>query len=120
MKVGNRTLKCKVTVKDTRKNTSNKPNRNTDENNSNDNNTETLCQHNWTKHYVEETVTVIGCQCACGEIFETNSEWQAHSVEMGLNREYGHGSVASVDIPKTITKCDYEYCEKCGQKRNVQ
>ncbi len=99
---GSKTLRCKVTVKDTRKNTSNKP---------------VACQHKWVKHYVEETVTVTGCQCACGEIFETNSEWQAHRIEMGLNREYGHGSVASVDIPKTITKCDYEYCEKCGVRK---
>ena len=99
---GSKTLRCKVTVKDTRKNTSNKP---------------VACQHKWIKHYVEETVTVTGCQCACGEVFETNAEWQAHSVEMGLNREYGHGSVASVDIPKTITKCDYEYCEKCGVRK---
>lgn len=102
VKVGNRTLKCKVTVKDKRKAVSNKP---------------VTCQHKWVKHYVEETVTVTGCQCACGEVFETNSEWQAHSIEMGLNREYGHGSVASIDIPKTITKCDYEYCEKCGVRR---
>lgn len=99
---GSKTLRCKVTVKDTRKNISNKP---------------VTCQHKWVKHYVEETVTVTGCQCACGEVFETNAEWQAHSVEMGLNREYGHGSVASVDIPKTITKCDYEYCEKCGIRK---
>ena len=34
VKVGNRTLKCKVTVKDKRKAVSNKPNSNTDENNS--------------------------------------------------------------------------------------
>jgi hypothetical protein len=99
---GSKTLRCKVTVKDTRKNTSNKP---------------VACQHKWVKHYVEETVTITGSQCACGKIFETNAEWQQHRVEAGLNREYGHGSVASVDIPKTITKCDYEYCEKCGVRK---
>ena len=99
---GSKTLRCKVTVKDTRKNTSNKP---------------VACQHKWVKHYVKETVTVDACQCECGKIFETNAEWQQHSIEMGLNREYGHGSVSGTTITKTITKCDYEYCKKCGAKK---
>ena len=99
---GSKTLRCKITVKDTRKNTNNKP---------------VACQHKWVKHYVKETVTITGCQCACGEIFETNKEWQAHSMEAAAKREYGHGSVASIDITKTITKCDYEYCEKCGVRK---
>ena len=102
VKVSNRVLRCKVTVKDTRKSVSNKP---------------VTCQHKWVKHYVEETVTVTGSQCACGQVFETNSEWQEHRIEMGMKHEYGHGSVASIDITKTVTKCDYEYCEKCGVKK---
>ena len=99
---GSKTLRCKVTVKDTRKNTSNKP---------------VACQHKWVKHYVKETITITGCQCECGKVFETSHEWQQHSVAAGLNREYGHGSWSGIDIPKTITKCDYEYCEKCGVKK---
>lgn len=99
---GSKTLRCKITVKDTRKNTSNKP---------------VACQHKWVKHYVEETVTYDAFQCACGQIFETGDEWEAHSVAAGLNREYGHGSWSATTISKTITKCDYEYCEKCGVRK---
>lgn len=99
---GSKTLRCKVTVKDTRKNISNKP---------------VACQHKWVKHYVEETVTYDATQCACGQIFDNGSDWQQHRVEAGLNREYGHGSCSVVEVTKTITKCDYEYCEKCGVRK---
>jgi hypothetical protein len=99
---GSKALRCKVTVKDTRKPVTKKP---------------VACQHKWVKHYVKETVTVDACQCECGKIFETNAEWQQHRVEAGLNREYGHGSVSGTTITKTITKCDYEYCEKCGVRK---
>lgn len=99
---GSKTLRCKVTVKDTRKNTSNKP---------------VACQHKWVKHYVEETVTYDALQCACGQIFKNSYDWQQHRVEAGLNREYGHGSCSETTITKTITKCDYEYCEKCGVRK---
>ncbi|MDE6761789.1 MAG: Ig-like domain-containing protein [Lachnospiraceae bacterium] len=115
-KVGNRTLKCKVTVKDTRKNTSNKPNRNTDENNSNTDNSNTTCQHKWVTKSVDEEVTVIGCQCACGEIFENSEDWHEHRIAAGLNHEHGHGSFSDVDVTKTVTKT-YEYCEKCGVRK---
>ncbi len=99
---GSKTLRCKVTVKDTRKPVTKKP---------------VTCQHKWVKHYVEETVTYDAFQCACGQIFETGDEWEAHSVAAGLNREYGHGSWSATTISKTITKCDYEYCEKCGVRK---
>ena len=99
---GSKTLRCKVTVKDTRKPVTKKP---------------VTCQHKWVKHYVEETVTITGCMCECGKVFETSQEWQQHSVEAGLKREYGHGSWSGIDIPKTITTCDYEYCEKCGVRK---
>ena len=56
VKVSNRVLRCKVTVKDTRKNTSNKPN----------SNVPTTCQHKWVKHYVEETISeYVTCACGC-------------------------------------------------------
>ena len=61
-------------------------------------------------------MTVIGSQCACGEVFESAKEWQAHRVEMGMNREYGHGSCSDIEITKTVTKT-YEYCEKCGVRK---
>lgn len=99
---GSKTLRCKVTVKDTRKPVTKKP---------------VTCQHKWVKHYVKETVTYDAFQCACGQIFETGDEWEAHSVAAGLNREYGHGSWSATTISKTITKCDYEYCEKCGVRK---
>lgn len=116
VKVGNRTLKCKVTVKDKRKAVSNKPNSNTDENNSNTDNSNTTCQHKWVTKSVDEEVTVIGSQCACGEVFETGDEWQAHRIEMGLKHELGHGSCTGIEITTTVTTT-YEYCEKCGVRK---
>ena len=101
VKVGNRTLKCKVTVKDTRKNTSNKP---------------VTCQHKWVKQYVDEEVTVMGCQCACGEVFGNQKEWQEHRMAAAANHEYGHGGYSDYEITTTVTKT-YEYCEKCGVKK---
>ena len=102
VKVSNRVLRCKVTVKDTRKNTSNKP---------------VTCQHKWVKHYVDEEVTIMGCQCACGEVFENSEDWHEHRIAAAENREYGHGGFSDYEITKTVTKCDYEYCEKCGVKK---
>ncbi len=102
VKVSNRVLRCKVTVKDTRKSVSNKP---------------VICQHKWVKHYVEEKVTVMGCQCACGQVFESAKEWQEHSDAAWLTNTSGHGNCSTHNITKTVTKCDYEYCEKCGVKK---
>lgn len=116
VKVGNRVLRCKVTVKDKRKAVSNKPNSNTDENNSNTDNSNTTCQHTWITKYVDEEVTVIGSQCACGEVFESAKEWQAHRVEMGMNHEYGHGSCSDIEITTTVTKTKY-ICSKCGAEK---
>lgn len=116
VKVGNRTLKCKVTVKDKRKAVSNKPNSNTDENNSNTDNSNTTCQHTWVTKSVEEEVTVIGCQCACGEVFKTSAEWDKHSITAGLNHEYGHGSYSDIEITTTVTKTKY-ICSKCGAEK---
>ena len=109
VKVGNRTLKCKVTVKDKRKAVSNKPNSNTD-------NSNTTCQHKWVTKYVDEEVTVNGCRCACGEVFTCYNEWHEHSTEAALNHEYGHGSYSDTDVTTTVTKT-YEYCEKCGVRK---
>lgn len=109
VKVGNRTLKCKVTVKDKRKAVSNKPNSNTD-------NSNTTCQHTWVTKYVDEEVTIIGCQCACGEVFETSAEWDKHSITAGLNHEYGHGSYSDIEITTTVTKTKY-ICSKCGAEK---
>ena len=94
VKVGNRTLKCKVTVKDKRKAVSNKPNNNTD-------NSNTTCQHTWVTKYVDEEVTVNGCRCACGEVFTCYNEWHEHSTEAALNHEYGHGSYSDTDVTTT-------------------
>ncbi len=116
VKVGNRTLKCKVTVKDKRKAVSNKPNSNTDENNSNTDNSNTTCQHTWVTKYVEEEVTVIGCQCACGEIFTCYNEWSDHRITAAQNHEYGHGSYSDTDVTTTVTKTKY-VCSKCGAEK---
>ena len=101
VKVSNRVLRCKVTVKDKRKPVSNKP---------------VTCQHKWVRHYVEEKVTVMGCQCACGEVFETGAEWDKHSITAGLNHEHGHSSYSDIEITKNVTKT-YECCEKCGVRK---
>ena len=111
VKVGNRTLKCKVTVKDKRKAVSNKPNSNTDENNSN-----TTCQHKWVTQYVDEEVTTTGYQCACGEVFESSEDWNKHSLAAAANREYGHGSFSVTEITTTVTKTKY-ICSKCGAEK---
>ena len=116
VKVGNRVLRCKVTVKDKRKAVSNKPNNNTDENNSNTDNSNTTCQHTWVTKSVEEEVTVMGCQCACGEVFETNEEWQAHSDEAWITGTSGHGSCSVTEITTTVTKTKY-ICSKCGAEK---
>lgn len=118
VKVGNRTLKCKVTVKDKRKAVSNKPNSNTDENNSNDNNnnSNTTCQHTWITKYVDEEVTTTGYQCACGEVFETCDEWREHRMAAAMNNEYGHGSWSETEITTTVTKTKY-ICSKCGAEK---
>ena len=109
VKVGNRTLKCKVTVKDKRKAVSNKPNNNTD-------NSNTTCQHKWITKYVDEEVTINGCQCACGEVFTCYNEWHEHSTEAALNHEYGHGSYSDIEITTTVTKTKY-ICSKCGAEK---
>lgn len=116
VKVGNRTLKCKVIVKDKRKAVSNKPNNNTDENNSNTDNSNTTCQHTWVTKYVDEEVTVIGCQCACGEIFTCYNEWSDHRITAAQNHEYGHGSYSDTDVTTTVTKTKY-VCSKCGAEK---
>ena len=102
VKVSNRVLRCKVTVKDTRKNTSNMP---------------VTCQHKWVKHYVDEEVTIMGCQCACGEVFTCYTEWSNHRITTAQNGEYGHAGYSDIEVTTTVTKCDYEYCEKCGVKK---
>ena len=116
VKVGNRTLKCKVTVKDKRKAVSNKPNSNTDENNSNTDNSNTTCQHKWVTKYVDEEVTTTGYQCACGEVFKTCDEWREHSMAAAVNNEYGHGSWSETEITTTVTKTKY-VCSKCGAEK---
>lgn len=109
VKVGNRTLKCKVTVKDKRKAVSNKPNNNTD-------NSNTTCQHTWVTKSVDEEVTVNGCRCACGEVFESSEDWNKHSLAAAANREYGHGSFSVTEITTTVTKTKY-VCSKCGAEK---
>ena len=99
----------KVFIKDKRKAVSNKPDSNTD-------NSNTTCQHTWVTQYVDEEVTVIGCQCACGEVFETCDEWRAHRIAATMNNEYGHGSYSDIKITTTVTKT-YEYCEKCDVRK---
>ena len=116
VKVGNRVLRCKITVKDKRKAVSNKPNSNTDENNSNTDNSNTTCQHKWVTKYVEEEVTIMGCQCACGEVFESSEDWHEHHIAAAANREYGHAGYSDIEITKTVTKTKY-VCSKCGAEK---
>ena len=98
---GSKTLRCKVTVKDKRKPVTKKP---------------VACQHKWVAKSVEETVTINGCQCACGEIFEGSEDWNKHHLAAAANREYGHGSFSVTEITKTVTKTKY-ICSKCGAEK---
>ena len=112
-KVGKKTLTCKVVVKDNRKTaktpvktpTVPTPPTVTEE--------PTECQHIWEKHFVT-TGTIYTCNC--GQQFNTVDEWRAHNLENMMNGDNSHGSFGTCPI-NTV---DYEYCIKCGAKRNVQ
>lgn len=75
VKVGNRTLKCKVTVKDKRKAVSNKPNNNTD-------NSNTTCQHTWEYYYGSKQIYVCIICNGCNKHFADMKEFQNHDAEM--------------------------------------
>jgi hypothetical protein len=111
---GSKTLRCKVTVKDKRKAVSNKPNSNTD--NSNTDNSNTTCQHTWVTKSVKEEVTVMGCQCACGEVFENSEDWHEHRMTAATNKEPGHAGYSDIEITTTVTKTKY-ICSKCGAEK---
>ena len=76
-------------------------------------NTSTECQHIWKEHVVKSTV--YSCN-GCGAIFDTPDEWSMHNFQKTMEGDNSHGSFGS----GTITTVDYEYCTKCGAKRNVQ
>lgn len=96
---GNKTLRCKVTVKDNRKAVTN-PTPNPP--------AETECQHTW----VEGTEVVgTGLACTCGKIFDNEEQWMKHCdtlIENGLPT-YGVGTYY-----KTNT---YLYCSKCKKRK---
>lgn len=115
-KVGKKTLTCKVTVKDSRKNSNKNDNKKPPVTNQPNGDT-TVCQHNWVKMYKDQTVTTDACQCACGEIFKNGNEWQNHSLEAAMNHELGHGSCSDISTTNTVKVLDYEYCSKCGAKK---
>ena len=74
----------------------------------------TECQHDWKEHVVT-TGTAIICN-GCGQEFSNNEEFTEHSWNMSMNGDYNHNGCGITPI----TTVDYEYCTKCGAKRNVQ
>ncbi len=100
VKVKGKMLKCKVVVKDTRRNASNKP---------------ATCQHKWVKHYVSEEVNCV--KCGCGKTFTSMDDYNEHWTQMWMTDEDMNNHNCLENNSKTVTKCDYEYCEKCGVKK---
>lgn len=110
VKVSNRTLRCKVTVKDTRK-------KNTSGNNASKSGE---CRHNWVTK--TEYVSIEGVTCACGQIFRTVEEYDEHYWSFVLkcfdengnfHREkwtYGHASFSD----GAMEIVSYKECTKCG------
>lgn len=109
-KVGKKTLTCKITVKDNRK-TAKTPVKTPTPNPTP---IPTECQHDWKEHVVT-TGTAIICN-GCNQKFTTMDEFNLHSLEMELAGDYNHSGCGITPI----TTVDYEYCTKCGAKRNVQ
>ena len=118
VKVGNRTLKCKVTVKDKRKAVSNKPNSNTDENNSNTDNSNTTCQHKWEYYYGSKQIYVCIICNGCNKHFADMKEFQNHDAEMITQNDINHGGWHECDEHGFISD-NYKYCTKCGIKETI-
>lgn len=111
-KVGKKTLTCKVVVKDNRK-TAKTPVK-TPTPTPNPTPAPTECEHDWKEHIIT-TGTAIICN-GCNTTFNSIDEWRAHNLENIMNGDNTHSGFGSYDI----TTVDYEYCTKCGAKRNVQ
>ena len=77
----------------------------------------TECKHDWVRVFTTDSGPMY-CQCACGQIFANAKEWQAHSIEAALNREYGHGAYS--DCTPYAKPYNYEECSKCGKRRPLQ
>lgn len=113
-KVGKKTLTCKVVVKDNRKTAKTPVKTPTPTPNPTPTPTPvpTECKHDWKEH----VVTTGAITCNCGATFNSNEEWEKHSWNAAMNGDTNHGSCGIT----SITTVDYEYCTKCGAKRNVQ
>ncbi len=111
VKVGNRTLKCKVTVKDKRKAVSNKPNNNTD-------NSNTTCQHTWEYYYGSKQIYVCIICNGCNKHFADMKEFQNHDAEMITQNDINHGGWHECDEHGFISD-NYKYCTKCGIKETI-
>ena len=108
---GNRTLKCKVTVKDKRKAVSNKPNNNTD-------NSNTICQHTWEYYYGSKQIYVCIICNGCNKHFADMKEFQNHDAEMITQNDINHGGWHECDEHGFISD-NYKYCTKCGIKETI-
>ncbi len=98
-KVNGKTLRCRVTVKDSRKPV-NKP--------TNKPEPPKECQHVWVK---KEKIVGWKIGCSCGEIFDNIEQWSAHNLQIKLNGEQGH-SFSESNIYET-----YYECSKCGVRK---
>lgn len=113
-KVGKKTLTCKVVVKDNRKTVKTPVKKPTVPTPPAVTEEPTECQHDWKEHVVT-TGTAISCN-GCGTTFNSIDEWRTHNLQYALTGDNSHASYGCIDT-KTV---DYEYCTKCGAKRNVQ
>lgn len=78
--------------------------------------------NSWTEQvWHEGTAGIIGCQCACGQVFSGSEAWHSHRLAAAQNREYGHGSFSETEIGGTegyyenVQHNDqYQQCANCG------
>ena len=101
-KVNGKTLRCRVTVKDSRKPV-NKP--------TNKPEPPKECQHIW----VDKTKTIYKVLCSCGEMFENHEKWAEHDFTAAMNGENNH---SYTDHPETIVVS--QECKLCHKTRPVQ
>ncbi|MCI9597113.1 MAG: hypothetical protein HFE75_07435 [Firmicutes bacterium] len=101
---GSKTLRCKVTVKVSRKSVTKKPITNPEPNPP----VETECQHTWVE---KERVVGYAYACNCGRIFETREEWTVHNDEVVENGGTRH---SFGPYPETET---YYECSKCHKTK---
>lgn len=102
-KVNGKTLRCRVTVKDSRKPV-NKP--------TNKPEPPKECQHVWVDH---QKIVGYKIHCTCGETYYSIEDWKQHNFNVGVTENTGHGY-----SEEPIYETDYQECKLCHKTRPVQ